>query len=47
MGEVIEVAYESHTREVFAQGAVDAAVWAVSQNAGLYDMNDVISCDSQ
>lgn len=47
MGEVIEVAYESHTREVFAQGAVDAAVWAVSQNAGLYDMNDVIKHDAQ
>ena len=42
MGERIEITHRAHTRDTFAQGAVRAAKWVVSQKPGLYDMGDVL-----
>ena len=41
-GERVELSHRAHGREVFARGAVRAAHWAVKQDAGLYDMADVL-----
>ncbi len=41
-GERIEVTHHAHSRETFAQGAVRAAKWLQSQQAGkLYTMQDI------
>jgi 4-hydroxy-tetrahydrodipicolinate reductase len=42
MGERLEITHRAHTRDTFAQGAVCAAQWVVSQKPGLYDMGDVL-----
>ncbi len=41
-GERIELTHRAHSRNAFAKGAVQAAVWLVSQPNGLYDMHDVL-----
>ena len=41
-GERLEVTHRAHSRDTFAQGAVRAAQWVVSQPPGLYDMEDVL-----
>jgi 4-hydroxy-tetrahydrodipicolinate reductase len=43
MGEYedIKITHESHSKEVFAKGAILAAKWLVKQNNGLYSMNDL------
>ncbi|MDH3474251.1 MAG: 4-hydroxy-tetrahydrodipicolinate reductase [Rhodospirillales bacterium] len=41
-GERIELTHKASTREVFARGAVKAALWAVGQPPGLYSMKDVL-----
>ena len=41
-GEIIEITHKAMSRMTFAAGAVRAAVWASSQPAGLYDMQDVL-----
>ena len=45
--DVIEITHKAFHRAIYAQGSVDAAVWAASQNAGIYNMSDVINYDSQ
>jgi len=40
--ERLEVTHKAGNRVIFARGAVHAALWAVSQDAGLYDMFDVL-----
>jgi 4-hydroxy-tetrahydrodipicolinate reductase len=42
MGERIELTHRAHTRDMFSRGSVRAAKWVVSQNPGLYDMQDVL-----
>lgn len=42
MGERIEITHRAHSRDNFARGAVRAAMWAVNQRPGLYDMMDVL-----
>ena len=42
MGERIEVTHRAQSRDTFARGALRAARWAVKQQAGLYDMLDVL-----
>jgi 4-hydroxy-tetrahydrodipicolinate reductase len=42
MGERIEITHRAHTRDTFAQGAVRAARWVITQKPGLYDMGDVM-----
>ena len=41
-GERIELTHRAASRDCFAQGAVEAAVWLDGRDAGLYSMKDVI-----
>ncbi|MBP7653349.1 4-hydroxy-tetrahydrodipicolinate reductase [Candidatus Dependentiae bacterium] len=42
-GERIELTHRAHSRETFANGAVNAAVWISNKKTGLYSMQDVLS----
>lgn len=42
-GERVEITHKATSRMAFARGAVRAAVWLSDKNAGLYDMQDVLS----
>lgn len=42
-GERIELTHKAHTREIFASGAVRAAVWLAQQPKGRYTMRDVLN----
>ncbi len=44
-GERLELTHKAGRREVFAGGAVKAAVWAAQQPPGLYSMRDVLGLD--
>ena len=41
-GERLELRHVAENRELFARGAVKAAMWAQGQAPGLYNMNDVL-----
>jgi len=41
-GERIEITHKAASREVFANGAVRAALWGCDQQPGLYSMKDVL-----
>ncbi len=41
-GERLELTHKASSRETFANGALRAALWAVRQKPGLYDMQDVL-----
>lgn len=41
-GERIELIHRAHSRDAFARGALQAAMWLVDQPNGLYDMQDVL-----
>lgn len=41
-GERVELTHKASSRETFANGALRAAQWAVKQQPGLYDMQDVL-----
>jgi len=41
-GERIEITHKASSREVFARGAVRAAMWTKKKKAGLYSMRDVL-----
>jgi 4-hydroxy-tetrahydrodipicolinate reductase len=41
-GERIEISHKASSRMTFASGAVRAAEWVMRQDAGLYDMQDVL-----
>ncbi|MGV6815671.1 MAG: 4-hydroxy-tetrahydrodipicolinate reductase [Thiotrichales bacterium] len=45
-GERVEITHKASSRMTFAQGAVRAAKWLMGQNAGLYDMQDVLGLKS-
>ena len=40
--ETITLTHTAIDRAVFAKGALTAALWAVQQDSGLYDMSDVL-----
>ncbi|BEV09660.1 4-hydroxy-tetrahydrodipicolinate reductase [Asticcacaulis sp. DW145] len=40
--EVITLSHSARDRTLFARGAIEAALWAAQQSAGLYDMQDVL-----
>jgi 4-hydroxy-tetrahydrodipicolinate reductase len=44
-GERLELTHRAGGREIFARGAVRAAIWASSQPPGLYSMRDVLGLD--
>jgi 4-hydroxy-tetrahydrodipicolinate reductase len=41
-GERIEITHRAHTRDMFAKGAISAAVWMKDKKAGFYNMFDVL-----
>ncbi|MEP3277573.1 MAG: 4-hydroxy-tetrahydrodipicolinate reductase [Stappiaceae bacterium] len=41
-GETIELSHKAEDREIFARGAVKAAIWAQDKKPGLYSMTDVL-----
>ena len=44
-GERIELTHRATHREVFARGAIKAALWARGKPPGLYAMRDVLGLD--
>jgi 4-hydroxy-tetrahydrodipicolinate reductase len=42
MGERFELTHKASSRDIYARGAVKAAIWAHAQPAGIYTMNDVL-----
>jgi 4-hydroxy-tetrahydrodipicolinate reductase len=43
--ERIELTHKAASREMFARGAVKAALWAFDKKPGLYNMNDVLGLE--
>ncbi len=43
--ERIELTHRAQSREIFARGAVRAAIWAQDKDAGLYSMMDVLGIE--
>src|SRR5438309_11033242 len=41
-GERLELTHKASSPEIFAEGALRAAIWAVKQKPGLYNMQDVL-----
>jgi 4-hydroxy-tetrahydrodipicolinate reductase len=41
-GERIELTHRAESRDIFARGALRAALWAFDKKPGLYDMTDVL-----
>jgi 4-hydroxy-tetrahydrodipicolinate reductase len=41
-GERIELTHRAENRDIFARGALRAALWAFDKKPGLYDMADVL-----
>ncbi len=41
--EVIELSHSAYSREIFAVGAIKAAVFLKDKPPGLYNMNDLIN----
>ncbi len=41
-GERLEIVHRAQGRQVYAQGAVHAALWAKDRAPGLYSMRDVL-----
>lgn len=46
VGERVELTHKASSRDTFANGAIRAAKWAASRQAGLYDMQAVLGLDS-
>jgi 4-hydroxy-tetrahydrodipicolinate reductase len=40
--EILTLSHSARDRSLFARGALEAAIWAARQPAGLYDMQDVL-----
>lgn len=45
--ERIEISHKAESREIFANGAIKAALWAYDQKPGLYTMTDVLGLSAQ
>lgn len=45
IGERLEITHKASSRMTFANGAVRAAIWLMNQDAGLYDMQQVLGLD--
>ncbi len=43
--ERIELTHKAASREMFARGAVKAALWAFDKKPGHYNMNDVLGLE--
>jgi 4-hydroxy-tetrahydrodipicolinate reductase len=45
--ERIELSHKAESREIFANGAIKAALWAFDQKPGFYSMTDVLGLDAK
>ena len=45
-GERLELSHRASGRDIFARGAVRAALWAIGKAPGLYNMRDVLGLDA-
>jgi 4-hydroxy-tetrahydrodipicolinate reductase len=45
--ERIEISHKAESREIFANGAIKAALWAYDQKPGLYTMTDVLGLSAK
>ena len=45
LGEKLELSHMAENREIFARGAIKAAIWAYDKKPGLYSMIDVLGLD--
>ena len=43
--EIIELSHKAYSRDIFANGAVKAALWARNREPGLFSMKDVLGID--
>jgi 4-hydroxy-tetrahydrodipicolinate reductase len=43
-GDRIEISHKASSRDIYAKGAIRAAIWSVGKDNGFYSMRDVISC---
>lgn len=43
--DIIEITHRSHSRAIYAQGALHAAQWLQGKQAGLYSMDDMLAGD--
>ena len=43
--ERLEISHKAQSRQIFARGAVHAALWSVDQAPGFYTMFDVLGID--
>ena len=41
-GEVLSISHKGFSRQIYARGAVSAALWASGQAPGFYSMKDVL-----
>lgn len=41
--EVLSIKHEAHSKEVFAVGSINAAVFLNGKEAGLYNMSDLLA----
>jgi len=44
-GERLELSHRASSRDIFARGALRAALWAIGKPPGLYNMRDVLGLD--
>ena len=44
-GERLELSHRAESRDLFARGAVRAALWARDKKEGLYSMTDVLGLE--
>lgn len=42
-GERVELSHKASSRDIFAKGAIRAAIWGSAQKAGFYSMRDVLN----
>ncbi|CAL4042283.1 4-hydroxy-tetrahydrodipicolinate reductase [Buchnera aphidicola (Tetraneura ulmi)] len=42
LGEYLEITHKSINRKIFANGAIDAAIWLQSKKTGLFNMQEVL-----
>jgi 4-hydroxy-tetrahydrodipicolinate reductase len=42
LDERLEIKHQAQTRDVFARGALEAALWTIKKKPGLYEMSDFL-----
>ncbi len=45
-GDRIEISHKASNRDIYAKGAIRAAIWSIGKENGFYSMRDVISSNN-